>query len=768
MSISENFIIDRDFTPYGVFADESIRTGLQKINANREGIIFCMNRKGILLGVLTDGDFRRWVVDAGGSIDLEQPIESIMNQSFTWLYFDDPYDRLKAAFNAERGIRFIPLLDHSRRLIAYARERSSAIAIDGHIIGPDDPVYIIAEIGNNHNGDEAMARRLIEEAARAGADCAKFQMRNMESLYRNASESASDDEDLGTQYTLDLLSRNQLSNDILFGLFDYARELGLTPLCTPWDKHSLDALEKYGMPAYKIASADLTNHDLLTAAAQTGKPLICSTGMSTESEIQSATELLNGLGAQYVLLHCNSTYPAPFKDLNLKYMQRLARIGACTVGYSSHERGHHVCTTAVGMGARLIEKHFTLDRNLEGNDHRVSLLPDEFASMVRQIREVESAMGVGNTRVLSQGEMINREVLGKSLVINTDLKQWEVIKEEMVEVRSPGQGLPPYRKKELIGQVARRNFKKWDMFFASDLGDELTEPGQYDFNRSFGIPIRFHDFQELHAKSNFGLVEFHLSFKDLEVELERHLRVTPDLDFVVHAPELFAGDHILDLCVADGEARRHSIAEMQRVIDITRALKTYFPDASPRPLIITNVGGFTLDEPVRPADRRILYDHLLESLAALDSDGVEVIIQTMPPFPWHFGGQRYHNLFVDPEEIRWFCDEYGMRMCLDVSHSAMACNQEGWDLEKFLQEVGPFSAHLHLADAQGVDGEGIQIGEGTIDFQRMFQILKEVAPEASFVPEIWQGHKNGGMGFWIALERLASIYVRANAEHSTI
>jgi N-acetylneuraminate synthase len=189
------------------------------------------------------------------------------------------------------------------------------------------------------------------------------------------------------------------------------------------------------------------------------------------------------------------------------------------------------------------------------------------------------------------------------------------------------------------------------------------------------------------------------------------------------------------------------------VIDITRALKPYFRMAS-RPLIIINAGGFTLDAPMPAAARDKYYERIAESLAGLDREGIEIVPQTMPPFPWHFGGQRYHNLFVDPADITSFCRKHGYRVCLDVSHSKLACNYYKWSFKEFIDQVGPHTAHLHIVDAEGVDGEGLQIGEGDIDFLALAESLRRTAPMASFVPEIWQGHKNEGEGFWVALERL--------------
>jgi sialic acid synthase SpsE/endonuclease IV len=582
----------------------------------------------------------------------------------------------------------------------------------------------------------------------------------MKSMYRqDASGDAS--EDLGAQYTLDLLSRFQLSNEDMLKAFDYCKHRGILPLCTPWDIASLNSLEAYGMVAYKVASADLTNPELIEAICKTGKPLICSTGMSSESEIAEAVKLLKRHGSQYVLLHCNSTYPAPFKDINLNYIARLKELGGgCLVGYSGHERGYSVAIAAVAMGARVIEKHFTLDRGMEGNDHRVSLLPTELSEMIRSIREVESALGTGGARKVTQGEMMNREVLGKSLLATKPIKEGEIITADHLAVFSPGKGLAPYRKYELIGRPSKRDMSEGDFFFPSDVTDNIIKVRNYKFDRPFGVPVRYHDVATMLPMSNFDLLEFHLSFKDMELDPADFLDPNGyDLDFVVHSPELFAGEHLMDLCSEISTYRSRSMHELQRVIDITRNLKRFFRK-SVRPLIVINAGGFTPDGFMPKQHRVAKYELIAAALNDLDTDGVEIIPQTMPPFPWHFGGQRFHNLFMDPEDIIEFCITNKMRVCLDISHSKLACNYSRQSFSDFLIKVAPYAAHLHIVDAEGVDGEGLQIGDGDIDFVELGKQLRKFCPKASFIPEIWQGHKNGGEGFWTALSLIEDKFNR--------
>lgn len=611
--------------------------------------------------------------------------------------------------------------------------------------------FVIAEIGNNHNGSFDRAIEMIDKAREAGADCVKFQMRHLDQVYRQRSLSKSGD-DLGTEYVIDLLNRFELSVDQHQRLKDYCIETGIPYMCTPWDGKSVDVLEGFEVPAYKVASADLTNLPLLDRLTQTGKPLILSTGMSTTDEVEVTVDFLNRRGAKFALLHCNSTYPAPLQDIDLKWMAAL-RLTHPLVGYSGHERGVNISLAAAALDACIIERHFTLDRTMEGPDHAASLTHSEFSCMVEGIREIEQALGEGKARQLSQGEMINRENLGKSLVAAEPLSQGTVLKPAHIRVRSPGQGLSPQRYEHLLGRTLCHDMDTEDFFYPSDLQDNRVDPRPYRFTRPWGVPVRYHDFREYAARIQPDLWEFHFSYSDMDLNPDDYLDGPYEAGLVVHAPELFAGSRLMDLATPDDAYRNKSISETQRVIDITRDLKRFFPRTA-RPLIVANIGGFTMDAPLPASEIRGYYKRFAHSLGELDLDGVELIPQTMAPFPWHFGGQRYQNVFVRIDEIVEWCSKLELRMCFDISHTRLTCTHFGIDFYEFAEQIAPFSAHLHLGDARGVNGEGLQVGEGEIDFDRLGAILQKGCPRATFIPEIWQGHKNGGEGFWVALERL--------------
>lgn len=623
----------------------------------------------------------------------------------------------------------------------------------------ESPVFIIAEIGLNHGGSIDKAKQLIAKAKKAGADCVKFQMRSMNSLYTKTKKYQ---ENLGSQYVLDVLEQVHLSDDDLFKAFDFCKEIGIMPLCTPWDLKSFEKLEDYGMEVYKIASADLTNHDLIQAIKNTGKWFFLSTGMSTEDEIMEVIETIlkpkfwYRHDNHYVLMHCNSTYPPPIENLNLRYIPMLHSFGKCFVGYSGHEFGTHIPIAAVTLGAKVIEKHITLNKNGVGNDNRISLLPSEFATMVNQIREVEQALGTDGFRTPNQGEIINRSNLAKSLVAKTNLKKGDIITSDVIDVKSPGRGLQPNLKSDLIGKVLNRNVSYGGCFYFSDITGNREDTQKYNFKRKWGIPVRFYDFKKLMANTNPDFLEFHLSYKDLDENLSDHLDQKYNIDFVVHSPDVFSGDHLLSITHPDEYIRKKSIYELKRVIEFTHRMKKYFPNTK-RPKIVVSMGGYTPHYLLNDFGREIRWEILKREMGKFILDGVEVLFQTLPPFPWYFGGRYYCNLFVHPIETVKFCEQTGFKLCLDLSHAQLACNYFCWSIEAYIRVLRDHIKHLHISDARGFDGEGLQIGVGDMKFRSIITALNVFLPNISFIPEIWMGHENDGEGFWKALKRLEEV-----------
>jgi len=618
-----------------------------------------------------------------------------------------------------------------------------------------DGTFIIAEIGNNHNGDVDRAINMIDLAIKMNVNCVKFQMRNLNEIYRSRTLNHLG-EDLGTEYILDLLKRFELSTKDHKKIYNYCVQNKITYMCTPWDLKSVSTLENFGVSSYKVSSADLTNMKLLSKLLKTKKPLIISTGMSNIDEIEFTTNFLKKNNANFALLHCNSTYPAPLHDINLKWMKNLKKYTQW-IGYSGHERGINVSLAAVALGASIIERHFTLDRKMEGPDHAASLNFNDFKLMINGIREIEKAMGSGDLKQVSQGEMINKENLGKSLVSSKAIKKGTTINKSHIDIKSPGKGLSVQYYEKLIGTKIYRNMDKEEFFYKSDINGKLITSKNYKFRRPWGVPVRYHDIESFTKLCNPDLWEFHLSYSDMNLNHKLYINKNSSVNYTVHAPELFENSQLMDLASIDLQIRNNSIKKTQRVINLARELKQYFPQTQ-CPLIICNIGGFSMDAPLNQNEKNLLYKNFSDSLKSLDMIGVEIIPQTMAPFPWHFGGQRYQNLFILDNEIIDFCKNFNMRVCLDVSHSMLASNHLNFDFYKFVENIAPFTAHIHIGDAKGLNGEGLQIGDGEINFSKLGKILDQFCPHASFIPEIWQGHKNNGESFWIALEKLESYF----------
>jgi N-acetylneuraminate synthase len=343
--------------------------------------------------------------------------------------------------------------------------------IGNRIIGEGQPCFIIAEAGINHNGDFAIAKQLIDIAVDAKADCVKFQKRDLVSLYTPSMLANPNADSQGLHNMIEVLKQVELQEHHYRDLVDYCAKKGIMFLCTPWDKKSTDFLDSLGVLAFKVASADLTNIPLIKHIAGKGKPMIVSTGMSTEEEIEHTVSVLKKLGAQFALLHCNSTYPAPFRDINLRYMHVLKQRHSVPVGYSGHERGLAVSLAAVATGANIVERHFTLDRSMHGIDHAASLEPDELKQLVEHIRTIETALGQPVKR-MSRGEILTRETLAKSIVAKVLIPKGTVITEDMLDVKGPGKGLSPQFLDCVINSVAMRDIPQDDLLNEDDLPEQ--------------------------------------------------------------------------------------------------------------------------------------------------------------------------------------------------------------------------------------------------------------------------------------------------------
>lgn len=618
--------------------------------------------------------------------------------------------------------------------------KNNTIQIGDRLIGNDQPTYIIAEIGINHNGNVSTAKELINAAADANVDAVKFQKRDLPSLYRDDVLNDTLKYEQNFQYMIPILQEMELSEKDMLLLKRYSEDRGLEFLCTPFDIPSAEILMDLEVNAFKIASADLTNLGLIEYLASNQKPLIISTGMSFWEEIEKTVELLNRYKTPFALLHCRSVYPVWPREVNLRMINRLGQF-KCPVGYSGHDIGITIPLIAASMGASIIEKHITLDKKMRGPDHKISLEPYELKRLVRDIRVADQAMGK-NKRFLLRGEVLNRELFGKSLIATQDIRHGTEIEREMIEIKGPGKGLSPANIDGLVGKKIQRDISKNDFFVEEDIEGIMDKTFSHSFRSRWGLIARFNDADKILAY-NPKVIEFHLAEKDFQIDFSPGESKPQEL--VVHVPE-YIGDRLFDLCSGSEEVRSESVRLAQKTIDLTRKIAGCFKGI---PKVIIHPGAMSLNTKL---DKNRLHDTLLRSLEEIDGDGTDILPENLPPYPWYFGGQWKGNYFMDADEIKSFCEETRMNICFDLSHAALYCNAKETDIKEYIRTVKPFISHIHFADGYGLDGEGVQFGEGDIDLDEVMPLFDGF--KGTWVPEIWRGHLNNGRGFIKALRTL--------------
>lgn len=324
----------------------------------------------------------------------------------------------------------------------------------------NNKTFIIAEAGVNHNGSFELAKQLVDKAVWAGADCIKFQTFNSKNLVSKNAQKAEYQKKTtdSSESQLDMLRKLELTKEQFIELRNYCNQKGIMFLSTPFDLESIDFLVSIGVKTWKVPSGEITNYPFLRAIGQRKESVIMSSGMCTLEEVRAAVNVLKEFGATDItLLHCTTEYPAPYDSVNLKAMLTLQKEFGYRVGYSDHTNGIEIPVAAVAMGATVIEKHFTLDKNMEGPDHKASLEPEELRQMVLAIRNVEVAIGDG-VKQPSQAEKKNIAIARKSIVAACDIKKGEEFTEKNLTAKRPGNGISPMQWNDILGKKALRDF----------------------------------------------------------------------------------------------------------------------------------------------------------------------------------------------------------------------------------------------------------------------------------------------------------------------
>ena len=323
--------------------------------------------------------------------------------------------------------------------------------------------FIIAEAGVNHNGSVKLAKKLVDAAKEAGADAVKFQTFKTKNLVtKNARKAEYQIKNSGEESQYEMIMKIELSADDFWEIAKYAEDKGIIFLSSPFDSESVDLLDEIDIPAFKIASGEITNFPLLKCIAKKQKPVILSTGMSTIGEVEEALNLIEKYNDDIILMHCLTNYPAKKEDANLNVIKTLEYAFKRPVGFSDHTSGIEMSVAAVALGSCVIEKHFTIDKNLPGPDHKASLEPHELSEMVKAIRNIEKGLGNGIKKP-TDDEIKIKKLVRKSIVAKEDILKGSILTEEMLEIKRPGTGIEPKYLDELVGKELIEDIKKDDL-----------------------------------------------------------------------------------------------------------------------------------------------------------------------------------------------------------------------------------------------------------------------------------------------------------------
>ncbi len=621
--------------------------------------------------------------------------------------------------------------------------------------------YYIAEIAKACHGDLEYCWELLNECKKAKVDAVRFHHYFLEESVHSSVFHKSSQTERAWSFELKL----PFSGEIMFSeegykvILDWCNELGLDFIATPWDIKSLELFRRVGIQDYKIHSMNAMNIPLIEEVLKDYRKLYISMGGLSDKQIE---RLCSNIKVEdhgnIVLMHAICAYPAPETIINMRSMQSLTKyIGS--VGYSSNDVLDTSILSACALGAAVIEKHVHLrdgDRDL----HKASMDIRSFARLITEANQVKTILGT-DIKHESRGEMVNQEILSKSIVLKEDIPEGTVLDHTNLTLKLPSKGINAKQWYDVVGRKAAANLHKGDYLFTSDMLDpkghtrRLLQKGSNE-DRTYipgkiGVVARLKDIDEIIQDRNVDYVEIHYAASDLN-KIEHWKDY--DLDLVVHFPE-YADGKMLDLCAYDESLRQFSIDVINKVMQKARELKLHFKKCMGDLKFILHPGAMSFPHLLDNPEKQ--YALFADSLRKLDSSGLEVLVENMLSFAWFLGkdwsaNQGVNNSFMDAEDMYNFCTTHNYSMCLDLCHAKLYTNHTGKSFLEYMKKVKPIVKHLHYSDCIGIDSEGLQVGEGDIDWGEVCEVFHD--HPYGWTPEIWNGHHDHGEKFYEAHNRL--------------
>lgn len=603
------------------------------------------------------------------------------------------------------------------------------------------PIYIIAEIGINHGGNFSTAFELIEAAAKSGAHGIKFQYRNLKNAYAEGAKQ------IGDEILLKEITKNYLSPHDILKLVSISHNLGIEAGISFFDEFDIEDfgsdIQRFDF--FKSPSVELNNAPLINRMLDFGKPVYVSVGCHHESQIDHALSVLKG--DNWTALHCVSNYPVSLANARLGYLNHMRSKWPRPYGYSSHDENWEVCLIAMSMGATVIERHITFDKSSEGLDHTTSSTPEEFRQISLFAASMQLLMAGDNPRVPNQGEMLNLQNLGRSYYTNASIQKGHLINKEDLLFRSPRVGLGRVEMSQYFGKPVIKDLVAGEVINNSTFIKPLIASESalaFAREKQISIPVRLHDFESFENKFPVGAYEFHLSFGEVLSGLSTRSYSSINR-YSIHLPDYISSTALMDPFSSDRNQVNGSLKILERTVDFAKALQDLTGTKVPI------VGSFS----VVHKSLAQFYEQHSELLNKYREQGVSILPQWLPPIAWYFGGSVKLNAMNNLKDIEYI-QKYQLPICMDICHLCMGDSLSNFNATKVVKDLSPYIEHLHIADAEGIDGEGLHFGEG--DAKNLSALSSSLEMDCLKVIEVWQGHLDNGAGFSKAISKLETLF----------
>jgi N-acetylneuraminate synthase len=602
-------------------------------------------------------------------------------------------------------------------------------------------ISIIAEIGINHGSKFSIALDLIRAAVESGCQGIKFQYRNLENAYADGARQ------IGDEILLKEITTNYLSPVEIIKLVGDAHDMGVEAGISFFDEKDICdfGTDISIFDFFKAPSVELGNAGLVNLMLTHGKPVYISLGCHNEHEIEQAFASFER--DNWIAMHCVSNYPVSLSNAKLGYLRHMQQKWPRAFGYSSHDENWEVCLISMSMGASVIERHITFDKGSQGVDHSTSSTPDEFKRMAAFAEHMQMLMSGNGPRVPNQGELLNLQNLGRSYYAKDCIAKGEKITLDKLSFHSPRVGLGRSDIQQYLGRSAIRSIQAKSVISRSAFEATSRVPDSaIDFARRkrIGIPVRLHDLANIERMFPVGNFEFHLSFGEVlsGLKVDGYSRAN---NYSIHLPDYINSTQLLDPFSPDNTQVAASLDILRRTVDFAKTLQ----DHTGRHVPI--VGSFS----VVHRDLAEFYEKHAELLLSYRAEGVSIMPQWLPPIAWYFGGSVKLNAMNQKQDVD-FIQKHNQPICMDVCHLCMGDSLFHFDAKVMIQTLLPNIEHAHIADAAGIDGEGLHFGEG--DPRNLPAIGAVMEIDCMKIIEVWQGHLDNGAGFAKALCKLPELF----------